>query len=96
MTRFEEYVAGRRAEHGERFSAAGLDNRFIRYFNSGERIKVRSKWGEEYTGTVGASTGWVPVFLLMRRSGAAGSSYILGDSYTIVAVQRGRKYEAVR
>lgn len=79
---------------------SGLAPAFTRYYGTGERIKVefRSAEGKVYetlTGTVGRTTGWRPVYLLMRRSNDFGSVYTLSDRDWVVAVQRGRKYVSV-
>ena len=94
MTRFSDYIARKEREHGTRWDTSGLDTRFVPYFNSGERIRVRT-WGEEITGTVGVTTGWRPAFLLMRRSNSIGSPVVLGPDDEILAVQRGGKYRPV-
>lgn len=96
MGRYADYLARGRARHGERFTPPPAADRFARYMNSGQRIKVRMSYGEEVTGTVSASTGWGPVFLLMRTSRSMGSTHTLGDRDEVVAVKRGSRYEAVR
>ena len=73
-TKFEEYKQRKEHEYGERFDPSHLSSKFVRYFNSGERIKVRTIFGETLTGTIGVTTGWRPVFLLMRSVRAHGSS----------------------
>lgn len=65
------------------FSTAGLARQFIPYWESGQHIEVEfvSEDGEVYDterGTVGVTTGWKPVFILMRTKRSQGSSYILG------------------
>lgn len=92
MTRYEQYFAGQLQRWGDKFTGGSLSAKFARYFNSGERIKVRLKHGEEFTGTVGATTGWSPQFLLLRRSNALGSSILLSDEDTVLAVKRGKHY----
>jgi hypothetical protein len=96
MAKYDDYVSRRKREYGDRFSDAGLAPEFVRYFNSGERVKVRMGYGEEITGTIGATTGWTPCFLLMRRANSRGSSDTLGGNDHVVAVKRGREYVPVR
>jgi hypothetical protein len=91
---FEDYLTRARAKHGEQFNSSQLAGQFVRYFRTGERIKVRY-CDEDITGTVGITTGWKPCFLLMRRSNATGSSYCLSARDTILAVKRGNRYVSV-
>lgn len=72
-----------------------LAPQFAGYHGTDQRVRVRFSYGEELTGTIGITTGWRPVYLLMRRSSDTGSMYTLSDSDQVVAVQRGRKYVAV-
>lgn len=95
MTPYEEFVMRKVAEYGEKFNTSELSPKFARYLHTGQRIKVRSEFGYERTGTVGVTTGWRPAFLLMHRSNASGSSDVLRASDEIVAVKRGRNYVAV-
>ena len=44
------------------------------------------------TGTVGRSTGWRPVYLLMPRSDSTGSPWVLRPDHRIVAVKHGNRY----
>lgn len=91
MNKYEAYISRQKAKYNDKFSDSGLDSRFIEYYNSGQRIKVLA-YGEELTGTVGATTGWIPCFLLMRTSRSIGSMYTLGPNDKIIAVKRGRTY----
>ena len=85
-TRFEDYCARGRAQHGDRFQAP-TDMRWINAYNNGRdyRVKVRFSHGEEKWGFVALTTGWGPSFMLMRREGQHGSSDLLGDRDEIVA-----------
>lgn len=91
---YREYIAGKQREYGARFDASALDQRFVAYYRTGQRIKVETN-GMVVTGTVGATTGWRPCFLLMRTKRSIGSPWTLGEHERIVAVQRGREYIAV-
>lgn len=79
MNRFQEYCERKRQQYGDKFSPP-TGGAFINAFNSGEnfRIKVRTVYpsGEtrERWGFVGITTGWSPVFLLMRNRRCWGSS----------------------
>lgn len=87
MTKFEEYLQKKKREYGEKFDPSSLAPQFIPYFNNERRIIVQIKHGEEISGKVGVSTGWRPVFLLLKKSTSTGSSDILGQEDLIVAVQ---------
>lgn len=89
---YDNYLTLLRQRHGDKFSDVSLARKFIPYFGTGTRIKVRMRTGEVITGTVSGSTGWQPVFLLMRRSTSIGSSDVLNERDEIIAVKRGRKY----
>jgi hypothetical protein len=84
MPNFSEYLGRMRREHGAKFSASALDRRFVPYFESGERISVKFYGTEVKRGTVGATGGWQPVFLLMLRSSDIGSSWTIGRDAQIV------------
>jgi len=91
MRNYQETIKQCKAEHGDKFNASGLSKQFIPYYESGERIKVKS-CSEVLTGTIGKTTGWKPCFLLMRTSRSTGSSWTLSDKDQIIAVKQGRKY----
>lgn len=95
-TYFNDYLARKQRVHGSKFSAAGLAAQFVPYLHSDVRIKVELRGGEIKTGTVGVTTGWRPVFILMRRSSSHGSSIVLSNDDKIIAVKRGRQYVALK
>ena len=94
MRSYHDYLTKKRAEYGSAFDPSDLNPAFIRYFESGQRVKVRL-YGEELTGTIGVTTGWKPCFLLMRRSNAYGSSDCIGHDTVLLAVKHGRAYVAL-
>lgn len=94
MSQFDDYCARGRAHHGDKFGAGALSKKFIPYYNSGESIKVRTYMGIR-CGTVGATTGWRPVFMIMARRTSTGSSYLVDDQSEILAVKRNGKYVPV-
>lgn len=81
---------------------SSLARQFAPYYETGQRIRVEfvGRDGEVYetlTGTVGKTTGWRPVYLLMRRADSTGSVYTLGEADRVVAVKRDNgKYVSVR
>lgn len=96
MSTYTDYLTRAQRSHGEKFDSSSLAPQFITWFNTGQRIKVRTTYssGETYirTGIVGVTTGWRPAFILMHRSNAFGSSDVLDARDEVIAVQRGRKY----
>lgn len=84
MTAFERYCERKRAQYGDKFVPPTGDA-FIDAFNKGVeyRIKVETKWADDYThtrwGYVGVTSGWQPCFLLMRNVRAYGSSDTLQE-----------------
>jgi hypothetical protein len=61
-----------------------ISKQFIPYYENGSRIKVKFSYGEIKSGTIGKTTGWKPVFILMLTSRSTGSSYVLTDKEKIV------------
>lgn len=107
MTEYERWVASKGSYHyspGDReghlmdYSSLDAAGQFKPYFR-GPRIKVTTTYpdGETFTrfGTVGVTTGWRPVFLLMKRSDSVGSSDVLGPDDKVVAVKTGSHYRPV-
>ena len=90
MNNFTDLVNRRTAQYGDKFDVSDLDKRFIAYYQNGQRIKVET-CGMVMTGTVGVTTGWKPVFLLMRTSRSMGSSWILGTESKLLSVQASYK-----
>jgi len=88
MTKYENHIAMKKLEYGNKFSAIDLDKRFIKYFNSGQRIKVTFSYGESESGTVGVTTGWKPVFLLIKTTRSLGSSTFLNKSIIKIEVPK--------
>lgn len=104
VTKPSEWEYGNRVhEHGKKgamnlrpIDRSDLAPQFAGYYESGDRIKVRTTYpsGEtwERTGTVGKTTGWKPAYLLMPRVTSSGSSDVLSARDVVVAVKRGRDY----
>ena len=82
---FNNYVERARAQHGDRLDLSELPEKFRPYFR--ERIRVRAPWGgdrPEKNGVLGVTTGWRPIFILMLRTGAVGSSYTISEAHEFV------------
>jgi len=92
MTEYAEYLERKRAEYGTKFDPSNLVNEFAVYFR-GPRVKVQFGTGEVKFGRIGVTTGWRPVFLLMKDSRSHGSSNTINKGDHIVAIQSAnRKY----
>ena len=93
MNNFEMFLQRKKDQYGKDFNPDMLANKFIPYYCNGKRIKVKLDGsGEELTGTIGVTTGWRPVFLLMRKSTSISSPWTLSEKDEIVAVKQGNKY----
>lgn len=88
---YQSMITQRKAKFADKFSDRDLSQKFVKYFENGQRIKVETS-GLVLTGTVGITTGWVPAFLLIRTTRSMGSPWVLSDSDKILAVKQGRNY----
>ena len=88
MDRYSDFVARKFQQYGDKFSGESLAAQFIPAFNNGDRFRVLVDFGYEdekpVWGYVGVTTGWKPVFLLIRRRGQNGSSEILSTGHKIL------------
>lgn len=84
MRHYKSFVERQKYQWGDKFDTSELCEKFIPYFESGQRIIIKDKWGKEYRGYVGVTTGWKPSFLLCFRSNSYSSWYTLNDNDTIV------------
>jgi hypothetical protein len=84
MKNFQDTCNRRRVTYGKQFSTSELAPQFIPYFESGQRIIVKTHYGETLRGYVGITTGWRPCFLLMNNTRSVGSSNCLAASDEIV------------
>lgn len=87
-TRFGQYLLRRRQQEGERFNMSGLAEKWIEHFNNGSRIEVRFSCGTVKRGTVAATGGWIPSFMLMLTYRSSGSSWLLDEHDELVKVVR--------
>jgi hypothetical protein len=85
MTRdFTAFLIRKAEEYPQQFDSSDLAQKFVPAYKSGERIKVKFTSGEVRTGTVGVTTGWKPVFILMLTRRSHGSSYVLDNTAEII------------
>lgn len=80
---FNQYIESKKQKYGSKFNMNDLDKRFIHYYENQKRIEVDFGY-EKKRGTVGITTGWKPVFLLILTARSLGSSYILDNNCTII------------
>ena len=90
---YDDLIDRRIRQYGDKFSDIGLNKDFIPYFESGSRVEVSfcDKDGVEYErkrGTIGVTTGWVPVFILMLTRRSTGSVWTIGENDKVVRVIR--------
>lgn len=85
-TEYESFLHRSNVRWGSDFNPVDLDQRFVPFLRSQARIKVDT-CGMTVTGTVGVTTGWKPVFILLRNSRSIGSSWTLGPKDKIIAVK---------
>lgn len=83
---FDDYCRRKQAEHGDKFDASGLAAQFIPYYHTDTKLRILSRGGTERTGTIGATTGYRPCFLLMTAANKVSSPWTLGDSDVITAI----------
>lgn len=106
-TDFAMWCAERRRywhQQGKTFDPSNLASQFVPYFTTRPENRRRIKVTRTYTGppdevhtrtgTVGVSSGFRPIFLLMHRSNAIGSWDTLTDDDVIVGEKNGRTYTA--
>ena len=89
MNNFKQYLNRKKIEYGDKFDPSTLSEQFIPYYENGKRIEVEFTYGEEKElkrGTIGITTGWRPVFMLMLKSNSRSSSHLLDDSVKIIKV----------
>lgn len=89
---YQDYLDRKRRQYGKQFDSSDLGEQFIPYYGTGKRIEVTTTYDNGETrvrrGTVGVTTGWKPVFLLMSRVNCSGSSDVLRKSDRVTAVIR--------
>jgi hypothetical protein len=84
MSDYQDWLREKK-HNGKDFDDSNLSKQFIPYFESRQRIIVKSKYGGEARGYVGVTTGWKPCFLLMHNTRSIGSSYCLSDADEIIS-----------
>lgn len=100
-SKFRSYVR-RRVEKDPRFSTIELPEKFIRFWEKGQNVRIKIERGinlryNEY-GYVSISIGWQPAFLLVKSVKAKHSSVLLKEDDLIVGVREwnGKSYSVYR
>jgi hypothetical protein len=70
-------------EYPDRFQAPTDCDQLIPYLHSGKRVEVKTGYGEILRGFIGITSGWIPVFLLVRTKRSLGSIWTL-DKNTVI------------
>lgn len=89
MRDYKEFLERKKRQYGDKFDASDLAPQFIPYYENGKRIEVKFSYNEVKRGTIGITTGWRPVFLLMLTKRSIGSSYTLREADKIVKTVNG-------
>lgn len=56
-----------------------LDERLTPYYKSGERVKITYKDGSIARGTIGKSTGWKPIYLIIKTTRSLSGEGVLNN-----------------
>ena len=87
MNKYERYINRAKSNHGDKFRDSRLNRNFIHAFNEGDSYRVLVDFGYDdkpVWGYIGATTGWKPCFLLLRRRGQHGSSETIDENCKII------------
>lgn len=94
-TRYEELLERGKQRYGDKFDPSDLDPDFVNWYNCQDRIKLAYRPDPTWTvtGTIGVTTGWKPVFLIMRTKRSIGSSdTVMPGRWQVVAYKSGNRY----
>ena len=82
---YQDYLKKKQNQYGDKFDSSDLADKFIPYFNSQKRFKVKMHIGNKIkSGYLGVTTGWKPVFMLMENKLSIDSSDLLSDKDEII------------
>lgn len=65
---------------------SNLDPRLDNYYENKQRVEIEFTYGNKAKGTIGKSTGWKPVYLLIKTSRSMG-----GEAITTGSIKNIRK-----
>lgn len=77
---------------GHKLDTSDLALKFSEYHETGQRIIVKTPYGETLRGYVGVTTGWKPSYLLLNNTRSLGSSELLNDQYEIIGTLNKYRY----
>jgi len=83
MSKYDEFIARKLVQYGDKFDESALSAQFAPYFNTGDRIEVDFGY-EMKRGRVSVTTGWRPCFLLVLTRRSLGSPWTLSDNDKIL------------
>lgn len=92
MSEYIAYLKRQSKKYGDKFDPSNLAPQFAPYLHSGNKITVVIG-DEKMSGYVGVTTGYRPVFLLVKSLKSTGSSDILSFNDRVLEVfpkRRGR------
>lgn len=70
--------------NGHKLDESNLATKFKEFYESRQRVIVKTPWGETIRGYVGKTTGWRPSYLLVNNTRSLGSNELLTDKYEVV------------
>jgi len=86
-------MVGQKLLREPNFSTACMARKFVPYYKSFGSVYLKVEYEypsgrKDYnTGMVAMTTGWRPVFILLRSTRSRGSSVVLSDNYKIVGIR---------
>jgi len=83
---YKEFIKRKKEEYGSKFNTSDINEKFIPYYESQQRITIGFGHGEVKRGTVGVTTGWKPAFILILTKRSKSSSYIIDNDCQILAI----------
>lgn len=92
MSEYIAYLKRQSKKYGDKFDPSNLAPQFAPYLHSWNRVTV-DMWDKVRKGYVGVTTGYRPVFLLVKSLKSTGSSDILSFNDRVLEVfpkRRGR------
>jgi hypothetical protein len=60
-------------------NTSDLDDKLTRYYESKERVEIEYTDGEKERGTIGKTTGWKPIYILVKKINSRGGLPIMSS-----------------
>ena len=80
---WEQWLTRKRVEHGDKFVPPTNAELLAPYLHTGQRVEVVMH-DTVQRGFIGITTGWKPIFILLRTKRSTGSWMTLGGNVRIV------------